>query len=184
MPCTRASPLGSAQPGRGFTSSSAQGSKCPQGTSCGLGTSSSHDSRRVCWLEVSPRPSWRGCQEAGLAGDILEKAPQVHCTHQVATELVPCCRRALHCRPTVSHHWRQGPSHLPTGTCFCLSHTGCAGTDDGFSGLYKASFDNMTPYLQRKEQRLTQQRRKSPPPGPNTRTKRVKKEGAPLRGSS
>ncbi|KAK2509228.1 hypothetical protein MC885_009196 [Smutsia gigantea] len=60
----------------------------------------------------------------------------------------------------------------------------CAGADDGFSGLYKASFDNVTPYLQRKEQRLTQQRRKSPPPRPDTQTKRVKLEGAPLRGSS
>ncbi|XP_058517567.1 tRNA (guanine-N(7)-)-methyltransferase non-catalytic subunit WDR4 isoform X3 [Ochotona princeps] len=45
---------------------------------------------------------------------------------------------------------------------------GSTGADEGFRGLYKATFDNMAAYLKRKEERL-QQRRRSPPhgtPGP------------------
>ncbi|ELV10325.1 tRNA (guanine-N(7)-)-methyltransferase subunit WDR4 [Tupaia chinensis] len=47
---------------------------------------------------------------------------------------------------------------------------GSAGVDDSFGSLYKATFDNMTSYLKKKEERLRQQRekrrrRKSPSPG-------------------
>ncbi|XP_058379148.1 tRNA (guanine-N(7)-)-methyltransferase non-catalytic subunit WDR4 isoform X1 [Diceros bicornis minor] len=55
---------------------------------------------------------------------------------------------------------------------------GSAGVDDGFSSLYKATFDNVTTYLKKKEERLQQQlekkRRKNPPPGPNGQTKKMK----------
>ncbi|XP_023600911.1 tRNA (guanine-N(7)-)-methyltransferase non-catalytic subunit WDR4 isoform X5 [Myotis lucifugus] len=53
---------------------------------------------------------------------------------------------------------------------------GSAGVDEGFSSLYKATFDNMTTYLKKKEERLQQQlrkkRHKNPPPGPNGQTKK------------
>lgn len=54
--------------------------------------------------------------------------------------------------------------------------TGSAGADGGFSGLYKAAFDNVTSYLEKKEERLRrrQKRRGDPPPGPNGQTKRVR----------
>ncbi|XP_076975114.1 tRNA (guanine-N(7)-)-methyltransferase non-catalytic subunit WDR4 isoform X2 [Tamandua tetradactyla] len=54
---------------------------------------------------------------------------------------------------------------------------GAVGMDNGFSGLYKAAFDNVATYLRRKEERLQQQhekRRRSPQPGPNGQTKKVK----------
>ncbi|XP_047421325.1 tRNA (guanine-N(7)-)-methyltransferase non-catalytic subunit WDR4 isoform X1 [Sciurus carolinensis] len=56
---------------------------------------------------------------------------------------------------------------------------GSAGAEDGFRGLYKATFDNMTSYLKKKGERLQQQlekqrRRKSPPPGPPGRTKKAR----------
>ncbi|XP_003419034.2 tRNA (guanine-N(7)-)-methyltransferase non-catalytic subunit WDR4 isoform X1 [Loxodonta africana] len=56
---------------------------------------------------------------------------------------------------------------------------GSTGVGDSFSGLYKATFDNMTTYLKKKEERLQQQlekrqRRKSPQPGPNGHTKKLK----------
>ncbi|XP_076975115.1 tRNA (guanine-N(7)-)-methyltransferase non-catalytic subunit WDR4 isoform X3 [Tamandua tetradactyla] len=52
---------------------------------------------------------------------------------------------------------------------------GAVGMDNGFSGLYKAAFDNVATYLRRKEERLQQQhekRRRSPQPGPNGQTKK------------
>ncbi|XP_072825861.1 tRNA (guanine-N(7)-)-methyltransferase non-catalytic subunit WDR4 isoform X3 [Vicugna pacos] len=53
---------------------------------------------------------------------------------------------------------------------------GCAGGDSGLSGLYKATCDNMTSYLKRKEERLQQQlerkRRRTCPPGPAGRPRR------------
>ncbi|XP_032982905.1 tRNA (guanine-N(7)-)-methyltransferase non-catalytic subunit WDR4 isoform X2 [Rhinolophus ferrumequinum] len=54
---------------------------------------------------------------------------------------------------------------------------GSAGADDGFSSLYKATFDHMTTYLKKKEERLQQQqqkRRRDLPSGPNGQTKRVR----------
>ncbi|KAM6224525.1 tRNA (guanine-N(7)-)-methyltransferase non-catalytic subunit WDR4 [Rhynchocyon petersi] len=56
---------------------------------------------------------------------------------------------------------------------------GSAGVGDSFSSLYKTTFDNMTTYLKKKEERLQQQlkkrqRRKSPQPGPNGHTKKLK----------
>ncbi|KAB1283031.1 tRNA -methyltransferase non-catalytic subunit WDR4 [Camelus dromedarius] len=53
---------------------------------------------------------------------------------------------------------------------------GCAGGDSGLSGLYKATCDNVTSYLKRKEERLQQQlerkRRRTCPPGPAGRPRR------------
>ncbi|XP_007945462.1 tRNA (guanine-N(7)-)-methyltransferase non-catalytic subunit WDR4 [Orycteropus afer afer] len=62
---------------------------------------------------------------------------------------------------------------------------GSAGVGDSFSSLYKATFDNMTTYLKKKEERLQQQlqkrqRRKSPQPGPNGHTKKLKSGEASL----
>lgn len=54
--------------------------------------------------------------------------------------------------------------------------------DVGFSGLYKATFDNVTAYLRKKEERL--QKRRNPPPGPNGQAKKMKPEEASLRCSS
>ncbi|KAG5216280.1 hypothetical protein JEQ12_001856 [Ovis aries] len=54
---------------------------------------------------------------------------------------------------------------------------GCAGVDSGFSSLYKATCDNMTSYLKKKEERLQQQlkkRRQAPPSGPNGPTKKMR----------
>nr|XP_012634577.1 tRNA (guanine-N(7)-)-methyltransferase non-catalytic subunit WDR4 isoform X1 [Microcebus murinus] len=85
------------------------------------------------------------------------------------------------CRP-VDGHWQSVPESavVQTVSGVLRGHwamlAGCAGADAGFSGLYKATFDNMTSYLQKKEERLQQQRekrqrRQSPPPGPNGQTK-------------
>ncbi|XP_074245304.1 tRNA (guanine-N(7)-)-methyltransferase non-catalytic subunit WDR4 isoform X2 [Saimiri boliviensis] len=55
---------------------------------------------------------------------------------------------------------------------------GSAGVDASFSSLYKATFDNMTSYLRKKEERLQQQlekkRHRSPPPGPNGQAKKMR----------
>ncbi|XP_058152273.1 tRNA (guanine-N(7)-)-methyltransferase non-catalytic subunit WDR4 isoform X1 [Dasypus novemcinctus] len=55
---------------------------------------------------------------------------------------------------------------------------GAAGADGGFGSLYKATFDNMSTYLRKKEARLQQQlekrRRRDPQPGPNGQAKRAK----------
>ncbi|XP_064236265.1 tRNA (guanine-N(7)-)-methyltransferase non-catalytic subunit WDR4 isoform X1 [Aotus nancymaae] len=55
---------------------------------------------------------------------------------------------------------------------------GSAGVDASFSSLYKATFDNMTSYLRKKEERLQQQlekkRPRSPPPGPNGQAKKMR----------
>lgn len=70
----------------------------------------------------------------------------------------------------------------------CSPCTGAAGVDEGFSSLYKATFDNVTTYLKKKEERLQQQlrkkRHKNPPPGPNGQTKKVKAGEASWSGSS
>lgn len=53
---------------------------------------------------------------------------------------------------------------------------GSATVDDGFRGLYKATFDNMSSYLKRKEERLQQRerkRRQSPPPGAQGQNKKT-----------
>ncbi|XP_052019606.1 tRNA (guanine-N(7)-)-methyltransferase non-catalytic subunit WDR4 isoform X2 [Apodemus sylvaticus] len=54
---------------------------------------------------------------------------------------------------------------------------GSVGADDGFRSLYKATFDNMTSYLKKKEERLQQQlkkkRQRSPLPGSPEQTKRA-----------
>lgn len=54
---------------------------------------------------------------------------------------------------------------------------GSAGADDGFRSLYKATFDNMTSYLKKKEERLKQQlkkkRQRSPHPGSPEQTKKA-----------
>ncbi|XP_058283826.1 tRNA (guanine-N(7)-)-methyltransferase non-catalytic subunit WDR4 [Hylobates moloch] len=62
---------------------------------------------------------------------------------------------------------------------------GSAGTDASFSSLYKATFDNMTSYLKKKEERLQQQlekkqRPRSPPPGPNGHAKKMRPGEATL----
>jgi len=60
---------------------------------------------------------------------------------------------------------------------------GAAGVDVGFSGLYKATFDNVTAYLRKKEERL-QKRQQNLPPGPNGQAKKMKPGEASLRCSS
>lgn len=57
---------------------------------------------------------------------------------------------------------------------------GMGGVDVGFSGLYKATFDNVTAYLRKKEERL-QKRRQNPPPGPNGQAKKMKPGEASVR---
>lgn len=54
---------------------------------------------------------------------------------------------------------------------------GSACANASFSSLYKATFDNITFYLKKKEERLQQQLKKeqwrwSPPPGPMGRPRR------------
>lgn len=77
---------------------------------------------------------------------------------------------------------------VPLGVYSCCSRTGSADVDEGFSSLYKATFDNMTTYLKKKEERLQQQlrkkRQKNPPPGPNGQTKKVKAGEVSWSGSS
>ncbi|XP_053421650.1 tRNA (guanine-N(7)-)-methyltransferase non-catalytic subunit WDR4 isoform X2 [Nycticebus coucang] len=54
---------------------------------------------------------------------------------------------------------------------------GCARAGASFSSLYKATFDNMASYLQKKEERQQQQRekrRQSPLPGPSGQAKRAR----------
>lgn len=54
---------------------------------------------------------------------------------------------------------------------------GAVGADEGFRSLYKATFDNMTSYLKKKEERLQQQlkkkRQRSPLPGSPEQTKKA-----------
>ncbi|XP_039101393.1 tRNA (guanine-N(7)-)-methyltransferase non-catalytic subunit WDR4 isoform X1 [Hyaena hyaena] len=57
---------------------------------------------------------------------------------------------------------------------------GAAGADIGFSGLYKAAFDNVSAYLRKKEERL-QKRRRALDPGPQGQAKRLKLGEAPLK---
>lgn len=104
----------------------------------------------------------------------LKKVPLVHRELQVVTGSLPCCRGSW--GPSRSARGSV-PSHRPAGMCSCPSHTGSAGADDGFSSLYKATFDHMTTYLKKKEERLQQQqqkRRRDLPSGPNGQTKRVR----------
>uniref|UniRef100_A0A452Q920 WD repeat domain 4 n=2 Tax=Ursus TaxID=9639 RepID=A0A452Q920_URSAM len=100
------------------------------------------------------------------------------------------CREAplVLCRP-VDGRWQADPesaalrkvsAHLQ-GNWAMLE--GAAGGDVGFSGLYKATFDNVTAYLRKKEERL-QKRRQNPPPGPNGQAKKMKSGEASLRCSS
>uniref|UniRef100_A0ABM5FXY8 tRNA (Guanine-N(7)-)-methyltransferase non-catalytic subunit WDR4 n=1 Tax=Pogona vitticeps TaxID=103695 RepID=A0ABM5FXY8_9SAUR len=57
---------------------------------------------------------------------------------------------------------------------------GCVGRESGYQNLYKASFDNMAVYLQKKEERLEQQKnkRKDLQPESNGEMKKIRK-GAP-----
>ncbi|XP_077198924.1 tRNA (guanine-N(7)-)-methyltransferase non-catalytic subunit WDR4 isoform X2 [Paroedura picta] len=59
---------------------------------------------------------------------------------------------------------------------------GSVGKGSCYQNLYKASFDNMAVYLQKKEERLQQQKnkRKELQCGSNGQTKKVKTEGPPL----
>ncbi|XP_055463181.1 tRNA (guanine-N(7)-)-methyltransferase non-catalytic subunit WDR4 [Psammomys obesus] len=61
---------------------------------------------------------------------------------------------------------------------------GSVGSDDGFRGLYKATFDNMTSYLKKKEERLQQQlkkkRQRSPLPGSPEQSKKACPEQSAL----
>ncbi|KAK1344304.1 hypothetical protein QTO34_014869 [Cnephaeus nilssonii] len=105
------------------------------------------------------------------------------------------CREAplVLCRP-VDGQWQPVPEDATVRTvCTQLrGHwamlEGSAGVDEGFSSLYKATFDNVTTYLKKKEERLQQQlrkkRHKNPPPGPNGQTKKVKTGEASWSGSS
>ncbi|XP_045441228.1 tRNA (guanine-N(7)-)-methyltransferase non-catalytic subunit WDR4 isoform X2 [Pipistrellus kuhlii] len=105
------------------------------------------------------------------------------------------CREAplVLCRP-VGGQWQPVPEDSAVRTvCTQLrGHwamlEGAASVDEGFSSLYKATFDNVTTYLKKKEERLQQQlrkkRHKNPPPGPNGQTKKVKAGEASWSGSS
>ncbi|XP_028360451.1 tRNA (guanine-N(7)-)-methyltransferase non-catalytic subunit WDR4 [Phyllostomus discolor] len=95
------------------------------------------------------------------------------------------CREAplVLCRP-VDGRWQTVPETAAVQRVSAHLHRnwamleGSAGVNNGFSGLYKATFDNMATYLEKKEERLQQQlrkkRHKNPPPGPNRQTKRAK----------
>uniref|UniRef100_A0A8C9M3G6 WD repeat domain 4 n=1 Tax=Panthera tigris altaica TaxID=74533 RepID=A0A8C9M3G6_PANTA len=80
------------------------------------------------------------------------------------------------CRPVGAGP--RSPSHLASVSV--PSCTGVAGVDVGFSGLYKATFDNVTAYLRKKEERL-QKRRQNPAAGPNGQAKKMKPGEASLR---
>ncbi|XP_007451187.1 PREDICTED: tRNA (guanine-N(7)-)-methyltransferase non-catalytic subunit WDR4 [Lipotes vexillifer] len=104
------------------------------------------------------------------------------------------CREAplVLCRP-VGGQWQSLPeSAASKRVCAHLRENwamleGSAGTDGGFSSLYKATCDNMAPYLKKKEERLQQQlerkRHRRPPRGSNGQSKKMKAERAP-RGCS
>lgn len=57
-----------------------------------------------------------------------------------------------------------------------LSSTGSVGKESCYQNLYKASFDNMAVYLQKKEERLQQRKskRKDPQHESNGQTKKLK----------
>nr|XP_060626255.1 tRNA (guanine-N(7)-)-methyltransferase non-catalytic subunit WDR4 isoform X1 [Anolis sagrei ordinatus] len=60
---------------------------------------------------------------------------------------------------------------------------GCVGRESCYQNLYKASFDNMAVYLQKKEERLQQQKkskRKDSQPESNGQTKKIRTEVLPL----
>ncbi|XP_004842488.1 tRNA (guanine-N(7)-)-methyltransferase non-catalytic subunit WDR4 isoform X2 [Heterocephalus glaber] len=61
---------------------------------------------------------------------------------------------------------------------------GSGTVEDGFRGLYKATFDNMSSYLKRKEERLQQQQERkrwqSPPPGGRGQNKKTRAGRAAL----
>lgn len=104
------------------------------------------------------------------------------------------CREAplVLCRPE-DGQWQPVPEDATVRTvCTQLrGHwamlEGSASVDEGFSSLYKATFDNVATYLKKKEERLQQQKRKkrhkNPPPGPNGQTKKLK-AGEARSGSS
>lgn len=61
------------------------------------------------------------------------------------------------------------------GVCSVLV-IGTVGADEGFRSLYKATFDNMTSYLKKKEERLQQlkkKRQRSPLPASPEQTKKA-----------
>ncbi|XP_068403235.1 tRNA (guanine-N(7)-)-methyltransferase non-catalytic subunit WDR4 isoform X2 [Eschrichtius robustus] len=105
------------------------------------------------------------------------------------------CREAplVLCRP-VGGQWQSVPATAASKrVCAHLRENwamleGPAGTDGGFSSLYKATCDNMTTYLKKKEERLQQQlerkRRGGPPRGSGGQTKRMKAGRAPRSCSS
>ncbi|XP_039713819.1 tRNA (guanine-N(7)-)-methyltransferase non-catalytic subunit WDR4 isoform X2 [Pteropus medius] len=94
------------------------------------------------------------------------------------------CREAplVLCRP-VDGHWQPVPEDaVAEKVCARLRGDGAmlegsAGVGDGFSGLYKATFDNVAAYLEKKEERLQQQlhkkRRQNPAPEPGGQATRV-----------
>ncbi|XP_061049856.1 tRNA (guanine-N(7)-)-methyltransferase non-catalytic subunit WDR4 isoform X1 [Eubalaena glacialis] len=105
------------------------------------------------------------------------------------------CREAplVLCRP-VGGQWQSVPATAASKrVCAHLRENwamleGPAGTDGGFSSLYKATCDNMTTYLKKKEERLQRQlerkRRGGPPHGSSGQTKRMKAGRAPRSCSS
>ncbi|KAM9089398.1 tRNA (guanine-N(7)-)-methyltransferase non-catalytic subunit WDR4 isoform 1-T1 [Megaptera novaeangliae] len=105
------------------------------------------------------------------------------------------CREAplVLCRP-VGGQWQSVPATAASKrVCAHLRENwamleGPAGTDGGFSSLYKATCDNMTTYLKKKEERLQRQlerkRRGGPPCGSSGQTKRMKAGRAPRSCSS
>ena len=107
---------------------------------------------------------------------MAEEAPQVH------GEPGGQCRRRVPAAHRVPR-WKQSPCAPVARWHPFLFRTGPAGTDGGFSSLYKATCDNMTNYLKKKEERLQRQlerkRRGGPPRGSSGQTKRMKAGRAP-----
>lgn len=94
------------------------------------------------------------------------------------SEHVPWVPREL--RVVASYPCSRAPAPGPPGFCSRSSRAGAAGADIGFSGLYKAAFDNVSAYLRKKEERL-QKRRRAPDPGPQGQAKRLKLGEVPLK---
>uniref|UniRef100_A0A673TAA3 Uncharacterized protein n=1 Tax=Suricata suricatta TaxID=37032 RepID=A0A673TAA3_SURSU len=107
----------------------------------------------------SPAPDWRPIP-APVAPRLIALSPL---SSQAAAPEDPVVEK-------VSAHLRRNWAMLE----------GAAAADVGFSGLYKATFDNMSAYLKKKEQRL-QKRRQPPGPAPQEQAKKLRPAEVPLR---
>lgn len=113
----------------------------------------------------------------GCCGATSEKELQARRGLWVGPGLIPCRRRAWWAQQVLLLEAAASRVTVPRGVCPRSSRTGSAADSDGFSGLYKATFDNVAAYLEKKEERLQQQlhkkRRHNPAPGPGGEARRV-----------